>query len=265
MYSRIKLAAKFLGYYLSASNGHGHGMHSPFVYDFIRNVLIDDRHYYAYDIVERFRALLLKEDALLEVEDMGAGSAYGAKSQRRISSIAASAAKGRKLSQLLFRIVKYYQPSLIIELGTSLGISSAYMSLANPGAKIFTIEGSPAIANAARQYHRSMKLNNVQVITGNFDQQLHEVLKKHPQPDLVFVDGNHRREPTLRYFDLLLQTNTPQSIFIFDDIHWSKEMEEAWEIIKNNPAVTASIDLFFFGIVLFRNEFKSRQHFTIRF
>ena len=139
------------------------------------------------------------------------------------------------------------------------------MSLANPGAKIFTIEGSPSIANAARQYHRSMKLNNVQVITGNFDQQLPEVLKKHPQPDLVFVDGNHRRRPTLTYFDLLLKTNTPQSIFIFDDIHWSGEMEDAWEIIKNNPAVTASIDLFFFGIILFRNEFKSRQHFTIRF
>jgi predicted O-methyltransferase YrrM len=83
--------------------------------------------------------------------------------------------------------------------------------------------------------------------------------------DLLFVDGNHRKEATLEYFNIFLEKATPQSIFIFDDIHWSKEMEEAWKLIQQHNSVTLTIDLFFLGMVFFSKDFKVKQHFPIRF
>lgn len=265
MYSRVQLAKKYCHYFLTASNGKGHGIHSPFVYDFTRNVLNDHRHFYAYEIIESLREKLATDNTLLNIEDYGAGSVTGLTRSRTIASITKSAAKSKKLSHLLFRIVNYYQPRTIVELGTSLGLSSAYMAYAAPGAKVITIEGSTALTNAARGNHRLLQLSNVQVVNGQFDQLLPGLLDNLEAVDLGFIDGNHRYQPTLFYFEQLLRKANPNSIFIFDDIHWSREMEDAWLAIKSHSSVTATIDLFFLGIVLFRDAFKSKQHFTIRF
>jgi predicted O-methyltransferase YrrM len=265
MYSHFQLAKKYLHYYLTASNGKGHGIHSPFVFEFIVNVLNDHRHFYTYETVEFVRRQLLKDKNVLTIEDFGAGSAIHSSKQRSIASIARHAVKNKKLSQLLFRIVHHYQPQTILELGTSLGISTAYMALANPQAHIITIEGSPSVAKVAKQNHQFLHLHNIDVITGKFDDILPGSLQQLKTIDVGFVDGNHSFEPTRRYFEQMLTKATSQSIFIFDDIHWSKEMEEAWHVIKQHDAVTASIDLFFFGIVLFRSEFRSKREFTIRF
>ena len=265
MYTRLQLAKKFIQYYFSASNGRGHGIHSPFVFDFVTNVLNDTREFYPYESIESVRRQLLIDNTLIEMEDFGAGSVQQFKKQRSIGSIARHAAKSKKLSQLLFRIVHYYQPKIILELGTSLGISSAYMAAANPGARVISIEGASSVATLARHHHKFLQIQNVEVRTGQFDDILPVTLQELLRVDLAFIDGNHRLEPTVQYFEQLLSKTTPQSILIFDDIHWSKEMEESWRIIKKHQAIAASIDLFFIGIILFRPEFKSKQEFTIRF
>src|SRR3954467_14153682 len=126
MYSRLQLARKYIRYYLTASNGKGHGVHSPFVYDFIRNVLNDKRAYPAYASVEGLRARLLGDQRVLEVEDLGAGSGVSKSRQRRVAEIARYAAKPAKLGRLLYRIASYYGCSTVVELGTSLGLSTAY-------------------------------------------------------------------------------------------------------------------------------------------
>src|SRR5688500_16895724 len=151
MYSPFRIAQKYLHYYIMAANGKGHGIHSPFVYDFVRNVLMDRKTYPAYKEVERLRGLLLKDDTVLEVEDMRAGSAMGTKHRRSVASIDRNAAKRKKWSYLLFRIVRHYSPLNIVELGTSLGISAGYMALANLHARIITCEGSKAVASYARR------------------------------------------------------------------------------------------------------------------
>lgn len=265
MYSRVHLARKYIQYYLTASNGKGHGTHSPFIFDFIKNVLNDNRHFYPYDNIESLRDQLLNDKSLMDIDDFGAGSTVESKKQRSVSSIARNAAKSTRLSQFLFRIVHYYQPRVIIELGTSLGISSAYMASAAPEAKLITIEGSPSVAIAARNHHNFLNLKNIEVMTGKFEDVLPRILEHVNGVDLAFVDGNHRYEPTKFYFEQLLTKASSQSIFIFDDIHWSKEMEDAWRMVKAHKAVTASIDLFFLGIVLFSSAFKSKRDFTIRF
>ncbi len=265
MFSTWQLLKKYADYYLSASNGKGHGIHSPFVYEFVRRVLIDKRNFYAYNQVEALRRKLLQDETLLHVEDFGAGSAITKTNQRTVAAITRHAAKSKKWAQLLFRIVNYYQPSTILELGTSMGISTAYMALANPKARIITAEGSSAIAAQAKKNFQSLQLSSIEQVTGNFDDTLPRILSKLPRLDLAFIDGNHRYEPTLRYFDQLLPSLHAGSIVIFDDIHWSADMEKAWQAIRENSAVRLSIDLFFVGLVFFSDQFKVKQHFTIRF
>ncbi len=265
MYSRFQLARKYIRYYFTASNGKGHGIHSPFVYDFIRHVLNDKRNFYAYQKVESHRFLMMYNSTQLEVEDFGAGSVSGAKKKRSIASIVKNAAKPPKLGQLLFRIANYYQPKTIIELGTSLGLSTAYLAMGNAAAHVITCEGATAIAAVAKENFSLMGLNNIAITEGDFDKTLQPLLQTTGGWDLAFIDGNHRKEPTLRYFEQLLRKKNESSILIFDDIHWSKEMETAWTAIKEHSDTTLTIDLFFIGLVFFRKEFKVKQHFAVRF
>ncbi|HNR16193.1 MAG TPA: SAM-dependent methyltransferase, partial [Chitinophagaceae bacterium] len=88
---------------------------------------------------------------------------------------------------------------------------------------------------------------------------------KIPFIDFAFIDGNHRQEPTERYFNQLLPKMHHESILVFDDIHWSSEMEQVWKTIKDHPSVRCTVDLFFIGVVFFRDEFREKQHFSIRF
>jgi predicted O-methyltransferase YrrM len=265
MYNKFTLARKFIHYYLTAANGKGHGIHSPFVYRFVRSVLNDHKRYYAYAEIEQLRSQMLKDSAVLEVQDLGAGSAVSKNSQRRVKDIARAALKPPKYAQLLFRIVNFYQPQRILELGTSLGITTAYLAAASPTAKIITIEGAPSIAAKALRNFERLNLRNVSLLTGNFDNVLERALQELAVVDLAFVDGNHRKQPTLDYFELILKHSTPGTIIIFDDIHWSAGMEEAWEAIRRHPAVTCTIDLFFIGLVFLKREFQGRQDFRIRF
>lgn len=265
MYAAPVIALKYLRYYIGGSNGRGHGIHSPFVFEFVTKVLNDQQAYPAYATVESLRSVLKKDERVLPVLDLGAGSGKKTSGERKVADIARHAAKPKKLGQLLYRMVQYYQPSSIIELGTSLGITTAYLAKAHPNGSLTTIEGSPVIAETAAANFRNLGLDKIQLVTGNFDDRLPEVLATVPSVDFAFVDGNHRQEPTYRYFLQLLEKVKPDSILVFDDIHWSREMEAAWQQIREHPAVRCTIDLFFIGIVLFRQEFHEKQHFTIRY
>lgn len=265
MYSPVKLSCKYLHYFLTASNGKGHGVHSPFVFNFITRVLNDSRHFYAYESIEKQRQTLFGNNALLNIEDFGAGSTVTKSNQRKVSDIARTALKSKKYSQLMFRMIDYYQVKTIVELGTSLGITTAYLASGNLKGNVYTFEGAKQVAQVARQNFKTLLLENIQVVEGNFDITLQPKLSEINTIDFAFVDGNHRKEPTIRYFNLLLEKATEYSIFIFDDIHWSKEMEEAWNYIKAHSGVTLTIDLFFIGIIFFRKEQKIPQHFTVRF
>jgi|SRR6185437_9372811 len=264
MYSSLKLATKYLHYYLTAANGKGHGTHSPFVFEFITRVLNDYRHYPAYTPIELLRRTLRHDPGLVEITDLGAGSVYKTTTSRSIASITRHAAKPPKLGQLLYRVARHYSPATMLELGTSLGLSTAYLAAGAPQARLWTIEGAPAIANKARENLATLE-KKADVLTGNFDTVLPGLLNDMPPVELAFIDGNHRCEPTVRYFDAIFQHAAPSSALIFDDIHWSEEMETAWDTIRSDPRVYLTIDLFFIGFVFRREDFKVKQDFIIRF
>ena len=265
MYSSFQLAKKYTRYYLTAFNGKGHGMHSPFVFDFILHVLNNKARYTPPASIEQVRKELLNDSRLLQIEDLGAGSRIHATKEKRIKDLAATALKPKKYAQLLYRLVKHYQPGNIIELGTSLGITTSYFSVAKPDATVITIEGSEAIRQAANENFKKLNIKNIQSIQGNFDVVLPRVLQPLTTVDLGYIDGNHRYTPTLDYFRQLLQKVHNDTILVFDDIHWSEEMERAWKEIQSHPSVRCTVDVFFLGFVFFREEFKVKQHFSIRF
>jgi predicted O-methyltransferase YrrM len=256
-YSRWQLAWKYLHYYFAAGNGKGHGTHSPFVFEFITEVLNDKSNSVAYQRVESLREQLLQDRTMLNFDDFGAGSAVNKYLQRHTI-------KSKKWAQLLFRIVQHYQPKTILELGTSLGVSTAYLAFANPSSSVISCEGSPQIAAKAKKNFGDLGLS-IDLQEGNFDDILPRLLNQISTVDLAFIDGNHRSAPTIRYFEQILAKANNSSILIFDDIHWSDGMEKAWTFIQQHPSVKATIDLFFIGLVFFRDEFKERQNFIIRF
>lgn len=225
----------------------------------------DKKPYAEFEQVEALRNRLLKDRSILQVEDLGAGSKKTNSPRRTVSEICRNTSKSPRLGKLLFRMVRYYKPKVLVELGTSLGISTSYLALADPSATLYSIEGSAAVAARAKYNLATLDIHQTVIRQGSFDEELPGLLQAVKKVDFAFVDGNHREEPTLRYFNWLLSASHEGSIFIFDDIHWSEEMEAAWHTIQQHPAVTMTIDLFFFGIVLFRPEFRIRQHFVIRF
>ncbi len=265
MYSPILLAQKYIKYYFTASNSKGHGIHSPFVFEFIKFVLNDKKKYEIYNTVEAQRKKLLQNHNVLEVEDFGAGSTIIKSKKRVVKDIAASSLKPKKYSQLLHRIVQFYDCKKVLELGTSFGITTSYLALAKNSTTINTMEGSQSIANIASQTLNNLQIKNTQIIQGNFESTLPQFLASTSFIDFAFLDGNHRKIPTLQYFEQILKKSNSHTIVVLDDIHWSTEMEEAWEQVKKHHLVTLTIDLFFIGIVFFRNEFKVKQHFVIRY
>lgn len=256
MFYQIKSYIKFL---LKSTNQHG--VHSPFVFNLVTKCFYDKTKYEEYTKIEQYRTALLKNRNTIEVTDLGVGSKTTKQNKRVISQIAKNVSTSKHRTKLLYRLVKYFNCKNSLELGTSLGVGAQAMSLGNPKGNITTIEGCPNLAKFSKENFKQLHLHNIEALIGNFLDKI-EVLKPKTY-DLVFFDGNHQKEATIKYFEILLPKTHNNTIFIFDDIYWSKDMTKAWEIIKQHPKVTVSIDTFFWGFVFFRKE-QSKEHFIIR-
>ena len=253
----IKSYLKFL-----YNSKNEHGVHSPFVFDLVTKCFYDKTKYPEYSILKNYRKSLLENKNFIEVTDFGAGSRVFKSNKRQISKIAKTAGISPKRAELLFRITKYFQPDTILEIGTSLGLATSALSMGNANAKITSLEGCPKTSEVAITLLQKFGFFNARVETTEFSSYL-KTATNNCDWKLIYFDGNHSKQATLDYFELLLPTITNETVWIFDDIHWSLEMEEAWETIKNHPKVTVTIDTFQWGIVFFRAE-QEKEHFTIR-
>ena len=239
-------------------------MHSPLVFDFVENIFEDDRTYYIFEEIERLRKKLLRNTTSINTLDYGAGSKQGNKATKSIKSVAGSALSSQQNGRLLFKLINHFQLDSLIELGTSLGITSAYLAAARKGSStLHTLEGNPEIARVAQNNFHKLELKNIRLKVGQFEHTLTEILSELDQVDFVFFDGNHQKAPTLSYFNQCLAKVNEQSVFVFDDIYWSPEMTEAWETIKQDERVSHSIDIFQFGILFFRKKTGSAEHHTL--
>jgi predicted O-methyltransferase YrrM len=257
MWFKIKSYFLFL---IKSTNKHG--VHSPFVYNLVTTCFNVKTSSAKIKRIHRIRNYFYKNNTRILVNDFGKGSKIFKTTNRKVAKIAKIAGIPKKRAALLIRIVAYFKPKSILELGTSLGLSTAALSIGNPEASIITIEGCKITAKKAEELFSVFNLSNIQLVNNEFKNVLPKLVNN-TTFDLIYFDGNHQKEATLNYFKQCLVTAHTNSIFIFDDINWSKEMQEAWEEIKNNPKVTITINTFFWGIVFFRTA-QAKQHFTIR-
>jgi predicted O-methyltransferase YrrM len=254
----------WLRYSFNARHRRGHGVHSPFVFDFITSVLCDHNRYKAYGMAEEYRKSLKKNKTLIGVTGFGAGSRACLSQKRVVADIAKHASVNRKFGQLLFRLARHYKPDLIIELGTSLGISTHYLALGNPDARVTTIEAEPALSAIAIEGLKDHNITNVSLINDTFDHVLPSLLPQSSGRTLVFVDGNHSRSATLKYAGFFLSALTEGSLIVLDDINWSEGMRQAWKEIQTHEKNSLTIDLFSMGIVFIKHDFFM-ENYTIRF
>ena len=258
----LDFAFRFLRYYLTAQSKHA--IHSPFVYSLVTNVILPDRNDVQFSRIENIRRHLLRNRKSIVKEDYGAGRKVSNLKEETIASIVAGSSKQARYCRLLYRLVNYFQPNHILELGTSVGISTMYLALANPNASIITMEGSRTIAELAEYNFKILNLQNINVVKGTFEEQLAGVLQSINVVDFIYIDGNHSLRPTLAYFEQILEKSHKNTIFVIDDINWSAEMQKAWSIIKNHTKVHVTVDLFMMGLV-FLNPDLSKEHFIIRY
>lgn len=214
--------------------------------------------------LETIRKQLKQDTRLLEINDLGAGSKKLG-SGRRINQITKYGIAPKKQAEFFYKLVHKFKPETIIELGTSVGLTSLYLAKANPQTILYTIEGAGKLVEFSTGLFKRHSAHNIVSIQGNFDEKLPELLGKIDKADMVYFDGNHAYEPTLRYFEMALTKKHSNSIFIFDDINWSDGMQKVWKQIYSHPEVTVSLDFFFFGIVFFRNESKNKEHFVLKY
>ncbi len=235
---------------------------SAFASYFIREILFDKHHYTAYDQLKALSAQLKHDGQRLRITDFGAG---GQKQfTRRVKAVYRRSVITRQYGQLLFRIAKAFDVKHILELGTSLGLSSAYLAMGKPKASVLTIEGCPELAAFARGLHKDAGIQNIRVLHAAFDDELEAVLKGNGPFQLFYVDGNHTYEASKRYITLIQQYSSSQIVLILDDIHWSKGMEKVWLETVKAPEIRLSIDLYRMGILILNTDLP-KEHFHILF
>lgn len=253
---------QFLSYFnFLFKSTNQHGVHSPFVYDFVTKCLYDKTQYKDYSAISDYRDSLRSSNRVLEVTDLGAGSRRLPASKRQVKNMVRQSSSSLKQSKLLFRVAKYFNCESALELGTSLGMATRAIELGIKNDGLITLEGCPNTSNFAKSMFKTFGIENTTFLTGDFTALLPSLQKDNF--DLVFFDGHHQKQATLNYFDKLLPKAHNNSVFIFDDIYWSKGMTEAWEHIKQHPQVTVTVDTFHLGFVFFRKE-QRKEHFRIR-
>ena len=259
--SHLNLVVQYVKHQIGAYNRHG--IHSPFVYAFLEDVLYADERS-GFKELEQLKDDLLQDERVIQITDLGAGSKINQSNNRLVKDIAKNSSKPSKYGRLFNRMVRYYKTEQVIELGTSLGLSTVYFAHNNSLLKVTTIEGCPETLKIAKSNFEKLQLNNIQTLQGDFKERLSEALTPRSEKEIIFFDGNHQEQATLEYFETALKNASSKSIFIFDDIHWSTGMTKAWNKIKGHPQTVVTLDLFFIGIVFF-DERLTPQNFNIRF
>ena len=249
----------YLNYWLDSVNEHS--LQSPFLYDLYTKVINVEP---TPDLeIEKLRFDLLKTHREIHVEDLGAKSKHFDNGARKISEIAETSLSNIRFSSLYLRLAEYAEAKTIVELGTSFGLNTLYLAKSK-GAKVYTFEGSPGIAEVAEDTFKFSAAKNVEMIKGNINSTLYSTLSRIPKVDFAFIDANHQYEATKKYFEELLMKVHHKSVMVIDDIHGSPGMSKAWREICKHDLVHTSLDLYRCGILFF-DPSLTKQHVVLQF
>jgi predicted O-methyltransferase YrrM len=241
-----------------------HGVHSPLIFRLITEVLTQrSAARRALESVESYRRVLLSDTTSLTIEDYGAGSRKGSSSSRRVCDVARNAASSPDQLVALWCLVHELKPAVILEFGTNLGLGTMAMVAASPQSQIITMEGSKALASKAKEAFQHHLYGQIDCRQGTFDILLPQLEEEGVRPSFVFLDGNHRKEPTLHYVDRLMRMCSDDAVIMLDDIWWSREMAEAWKEICGRSDVYLTADFFHFGLI-WKGKRLRKEHFILQ-
>ncbi len=234
-----------------------YSIHSPFLYRFYNEAIKAARHKPALEAVEALRRSLKKDDRRIVMNNLGAPSRIKGKKASRLSAITRKGLTRIKYAKILHSLADYFQCRNIVELGTSMGLTTLYLAAAGSVKKVWTFEGNEPLANIAEENFKRMNARKIQLIRGNIEQTLPSLLKKMAPIDLIFIDANHTFSATTTWYDLIKPGLPEGAIVIFDDIYWSEEMTRAWEKICRENDKNLCLDLFQLGIIIHGEDIPS--------
>lgn len=244
---------------------HGYGIHSPFVFKVYTKIIEPDSKEDVFKPIEEYRKELKRSGLTIikkSVNGIVNNNLHGEEISLR--KIASTVSIPSHLGRLLYRINHNFKFDNVVELGTSIGISSLYLAAGNKECPIYTIDGEESVQNIATNRFWQLGYKNITAINGDFNIELPKLLEQITSVGLVFIDGNHNGEALCSYVETLLPKITENSVIVVDDIRWSPDMELAWNKLVNNKNVTISFDLFRCGILFFRKGIQ-KQNFKLRF
>lgn len=259
--SQWKQIKRHLRYFWRAKNISQ--IKEPFIHSFTKNVIEANEPFPFFESIEQLRQTLKQDNRPLEIHDFGAGAAENPTYKTTIGENAKKSLSIKLTAQLLSRLTNWLQPKTMVELGTSLGIATLYQAMSSPKGQMYSIEGCPNTAIVAREAVAKLDVRNITIQHGNFDYLLPQLLQQIKNLDYIFVDGNHREEPTIAYFEQCLPYVHQDSILVFHDIRWSDEMANAWKYIQNHKSVKSTVEVYDIGIVFFNNTITTKKHYSI--
>ena len=229
-----------------------HSIHSPFFFKLYQSLTLFLRKNRKGNLlIEEDRSAFLSSHQRIKRVDFGAGSRWDKGQMEHVAHIAKRATTPVKFS-LLYQFLCMSTPGqTVLDLGTSLGINTAYLASVTKG-RLYSFEGDPALVLLSRSHLN--RFNNIKYITGNLDETLTNALENLGRIDFVLVDANHRYQPTMDYFKKIAPKLHQNSIMVIADIHWSKGMRKAWDEIRSLPSVSSSIDFFECGVLFFNPQ-----------
>ena len=254
----MNILVEYINYRFKAKGRHG--IHSPFVYSFLNECLSTKIDKKFKNSRKNLFKNLKNDNSIIEISDFGVGSKKLGLS-RKISKIFSTSSSKGKYGDFLYKVVNYYKPKSILELGTSLGIGTIHISYGNPESKIITVDACINTSNRAIQNFNSLEIKNITTIQSTFTDFINTISEE--KFDLIFIDGHHDGKALLEYIQLLLPFSHNDTLFILDDIRWSKSMFEAWNEIIKNENFHLTIDLFRMGIIMMRNQ-QEKEHFILK-
>lgn len=263
MMRKIFLCCNYLVFLIRSKTWHA--VHSPFVFDVVKDVFRKPVSKDKISATELFRARLLSNRQVIETVDFGCTGSYKSYCMKLgpVKKFASGSCISKKDGELLFKLVQYFKPFVIVELGTCFGLSTSYLATGNPQAKVYTIEGCAVKAQIA-QANFSEKGLNVKLYIGKFYKLIEELLSDSGTPGFVFIDGDHSYAATLSAFERFAKVAHPDTILVFHDIYHSSQMKRAWKKMCRDQRISVSLDLFSMGILFFRQGIV-KQHFRLRY
>ncbi len=244
---------KYLSYLFHAKHRKGFGIHSPFVFYLVTMVIEEKLPYYRFVQIENLRTLLTKTKKKIKE------NRNGVEKERRISEFVYESSFSPSYDQLLFRLVNFFKPKNVVEIGDSVGITTLYLATSDTRRPTYTIGESKDLADFAHTTFGKVGLQNIIQLAGSVEEKLPVVLSKEKNVDFVYFGRQASVEAMQKSLSLLSSCFTGKTVLLMSDI-WKDDRKKLWESVKKQGGGRVSIDMFHYGILIYNEDLQCENY-----